>query len=27
MIEVEEQLPPYTEHEDGVILIDVKKDK
>jgi len=27
MIEVEECLPAYSEHEDGAILIDVKKTK
>jgi len=27
MIEVEEDLPPYSEHDDGVVLIDVKKTK
>jgi len=27
MIEVEESLPPYSEHDDGVILIDVGKEK
>jgi len=27
MIEVEEELPPYSEHESETILIDVKKDK
>jgi len=27
MIEVEEELPLYSEHDNGTILIDVKKDK
>ncbi|QKI79863.1 RNA-dependent RNA polymerase [Erysiphe necator associated ourmia-like virus 33] len=27
MIEVEEDLPPYSEYDDGLVLIDVKKDK